>query len=234
MIFEAIAISVTDAKIASQHGADRLELITGIKEGGLTPSLGLIEGVLVTVDIPVQIMVRPHSQSFVYGEDEIRTMIRDIQKLKPFAPKAGIVLGVLTPEGHIHEEALKRMLDAAGDLEVTFHRAFDELSDQFSGLQILSQYPQIKRILTSGGKPNVMDAADRIKELVQASRKTHLAILAGSGLRAEGLADFVAGTGVTQVHFGSAVRGPGGSSAPVSAEEISKVRRILDQLSAQS
>lgn len=230
MIFEAIAISVTDAKIAAQHGADRLELITGIKEGGLTPSLGLIEGVLEAVDIPVQIMIRPHSQSFVYDEDEIQTMIRDIQKLKPYAPQAGIVLGALTPSGDIHEEALKRMLDAAGDLEVTFHRAFDELSDQFTGLQLLSQYPQIKRILTSGGKPNVMDAADRIKELVKASHSTHLTILAGSGLKAEGLAGFIAETGVTQVHFGSAVRGPKGSADFVSAKEISKVRHILDQL----
>ncbi|MFD0673548.1 copper homeostasis protein CutC [Cohnella sp. GCM10027633] len=38
MILEVIATTVADAKDASRYGADRIELVTGIAEGGLTPS----------------------------------------------------------------------------------------------------------------------------------------------------------------------------------------------------
>ncbi|WP_407056536.1 copper homeostasis protein CutC, partial [Burkholderia vietnamiensis] len=46
VLLEVIATTVGDARAAARAGADRLELVTAISEGGLTPSVGLIEAVV--------------------------------------------------------------------------------------------------------------------------------------------------------------------------------------------
>ena len=70
VLLEVIATTVADARLAAQAGANRLELVTAMGEGGLTPSLGLIEAVVAAVTIPVNVIVRPHSRSFVYDADD--------------------------------------------------------------------------------------------------------------------------------------------------------------------
>jgi copper homeostasis protein len=49
VLLEVIATTVADARLAAQAGADRLELVTAMGEGGLTPSIGLIEAVVDAV-----------------------------------------------------------------------------------------------------------------------------------------------------------------------------------------
>lgn len=92
MKLEVIATTLTDALLAAQGGADRIELVTGILEGGLTPGPGLIREVVRRVSIPVHVMVRPHSQSFVYDEYDLQTMKEDIAFIKA-SGAAGIVVG---------------------------------------------------------------------------------------------------------------------------------------------
>lgn len=226
MLLEVIADTLEDAVTAERCGADRIELITAVREGGLTPSFGLIEAVVSAVSIPVHVMVRPHSRSFRYDRRELETMARDIRLIRR-SGAAGIVVGALREDGTVDEEALRRLFDEAEGLSVTFHRAFDEAVDQFAALEELGGFPEVKRILTSGGKPNVLDARERIKTLVERSEGTGLTILAGSGLRFDGLADFVTGTGVREVHFGSWVRRNGNMLAPIDPMRLEAVRDVL-------
>ncbi|SEG78407.1 copper homeostasis protein CutC [Paenibacillus sp. UNC499MF] len=226
MLLEVIATTVGDAIAAEKAGADRLELVTGMKEGGLTPSAGLIEGTVRNVKIPSAVMVRPHSKSFVYDEDDVRAMRRDIRLIRE-AGAAGIVIGTLTPQNEVDVQVLEALLEEAGGMEVVFHRAFDAVPDQIAAFRLLSGYKQITRILTSGGKPSALDAVDRMKELVELSRDSHITILAGSGLNAESLESFVKDTGVTEVHFGGAVRGPKGVEDDIAADKIREIRDIL-------
>ncbi|WP_260838845.1 copper homeostasis protein CutC [Heyndrickxia oleronia] len=111
MIIEVIADTVEDAIIAEQAGANRIELITGVAEGGLTPSYGIIEAVCKAVSIPVYVMIRPHSRSFSYSNTELNSMVKDIQICKELGA-AGVVWGVLNKDGDIDKEALKKLLDA--------------------------------------------------------------------------------------------------------------------------
>lgn len=226
MLLEVIATTVQDAIVAEQYGADRIELITGIREGGLTPSLGLIEEVRTAVGIPVRVMIRPHARSFHYNEADVRTMLRDIRHIVSVGDLS-LVMGMLTPDGAVDEELLKRLLDAADGLPVTFHRAFDEVRDQFAALEVLSRYPQITDILTSGGRRTAPEGAKRIAELERRTAATTLSILAGSGLNADNLRDFIAQTAVSRVHFGSAVREQGDPLRPVDPVRLQAVRGIL-------
>ena len=251
MILEVIATTVTDALAAVEGGADRIELVTGLAEGGLTPSYGLIEQVARNVDIPVQVMVRPHSQSFCYNGADVKTMIRDIRAIREIRdmiadeqggighdvssaakgtaslPRIGIVLGCLTRERKIDMEVLQALLDEAGAMDVTFHRAFDDLVDQESAYHMLTRFSSIRRILTSGGKPSVLDAVGTIRRLVELSRDSHVAILAGSGLTLEALPEFTRDTGVREIHFGSGVRGPRGILGTVDSDKVRAIK-LLD------
>ncbi|UFJ39568.1 copper homeostasis protein CutC [Brevibacillus humidisoli] len=228
MILEVIATTAADAKLAEQGGADRLELITGILEGGLTPSYGLIEQVVQAVSIPVNVMIRPHSQSFCYDGADVRTMISDVKAAKQLGA-AGIVIGALNKAGQIDRNTLEALLAEADGLDVTFHRAFDEAVDQLESLQLLRGYPQIRRILTSGGKKSALDAIDRLKQLVDLTRDTHLTIMAGSGLKVDTITPFLQQTGVTEVHFGTGVRVDQQALKPVDPGRVSALIEAMRQ-----
>jgi len=226
MLLEVIATCMEDVLTAAGNGADRIELITAVTEGGLTPGIGLVQQAVAAVDIPVHVMVRPHSRSFVYGPLDIETMTAEMRAIAA-AGAAGVVLGALTAEGYIDEQALDALLPHAVGMQVTFHRAFDELADQKAGMRLLMKYPQITRVLTSGGRPSALEAVAQIRQLVQATSGSALRILAGAGLTAEGILSFVEQTGVGEVHFGSAIRMGGNGLSRIDPERL---RALADEL----
>jgi len=226
VVLEVIAADLADALAADQYGADRMELVTGMMEGGLTPSYGLVKEVLAAVKIPVFVMVRPHSRSFVYGPEDVRTMLADIAMFRDLGAP-GIVVGTLDEQRSIDRRTLELVLHAAEGMEVTFHRAFDEAADQLASLDVLLQYPQITRILTSGGEKSAWMATERLRQLVQRTEHTHLRIMAGSGLKVDdSLAAFLAETGVREVHFGSGVRVEDSWLKPLDREKIGWIKRM--------
>ncbi|WP_309491819.1 copper homeostasis protein CutC [Paenibacillus anseongensis] len=223
VLLEVIATSVRDVIAAEQSGADRIELITGMLEGGLTPSYGLIEAAVQATKLPVQVMIRPHSYSFFYDRLDVAAMMTDIRMVKKIGA-AGVVLGALTPDRRPDVEVLARLLEEAEGLSVTFHRAFDEVRDVQEALDELEKFKQIDRILTSGGKPNVLDAVQEMKHLVAWSQKTSIQILAGSGLTIASLPAFVAETGVQEVHFGKGVRMNSDPLGPIDPVRIQQMK----------
>ena len=228
MILEVITTSVRDAKLAQEYGANRIELISGITEGGVTPSYGLIEQIVHAVSIPVHVMVRPHANSFCYDKDDLTVMSRDIRQIRELGAN-GIVMGLLKQDKQIDISALETLLGEAGHLSVTFHRAFDELEDQMAGLKKLAEYPSVRRILTSGGKANVLDAELEIADLVKASTELSLNILAGSGLSVDRLDDFIRRTGVQEVHMGTGVRVNHRALEPIDRQKLQAAATIISR-----
>ena len=229
MMLEIIATSVTDAIAAERSGADRLELCAALSEGGLTPSLGMVEAVVQAVDIPVHVIVRPHSRTFHYDESDLAVMLADIRYIKQ-AGAAGIVVGVLNEDNKVNTGALSRFLQEAGEMKVTFHRAFDDIDDQLEALEVIASFPQIQRILTSGGQAPAPEAAEQLKKLVDKSRNTSVRILAGNGMSPETLSALVTATGLEEVHFGSAVRVNRSFAHPIDEAVLAGVKSELLQL----
>ncbi|MBO9128480.1 copper homeostasis protein CutC [Bacillus sp. 165] len=230
MKLEVISTCVQDAIDAEQFGANRIELVTGIKEGGVTPSFGTIRQVMQHVTIPVHVMIRPHSRSFCYSETDVETMIEDIKMVKDLGAQ-GVVFGALTNQKEIDVKILERLISVSGSLQITFHRAFDETNDMSEALRIIKQYRSITRILTSGGRNSVLDGKERVQELVKQTIDTHLTILAGSGLTIETVKEFIANTGVQEVHFGSGVRCNGQSLEQIEKKKMSLLLKQLQDLS---
>lgn len=232
MLLEIISTSLEDAVTAERSGANRLELCSAMTETGLTPSLGLIEAVVGAVQIPVNVIVRPHSRSFHYDKHDLAVMAADIRHIKK-AGAAGIVIGALTEERKVDTEAISYLLEEAEGLDVTFHRAFDdiEVEDQLEALETIAQFPQIQRILTAGGQAPAPQSAEQLKKLVDRSKNTSVNIMAGYGMTPESLKTLVPATGVTEVHFGSAARVNRSFAHPIDPGVIETIIRDLKQLS---
>ncbi|MEM5317221.1 copper homeostasis protein CutC [Paraburkholderia sp. JHI869] len=227
VVLEVIATTVADAQAAERGGADRLELVTAMGEGGLTPSIGMIEAVVEAVTIPVNVIVRPHSRSFIYDSNDYAVMLRDVRAAK-LAGANAVVIGMLTPSREVDRDGLQRAIDAADGMPLTFHRAFDEARDLLEAFDVLLGFEAVTNVLTSGGKPSVLDAQAQIATLVQRTAHTHCTVLAGAGLTVDRVADFVSATQVRAVHFGSGVRVDGKGLAPVDENKVRRVRTLLD------
>ncbi|MDD4077985.1 MAG: copper homeostasis protein CutC [Bacilli bacterium] len=226
-MIEIIATSPNDAKIIEKCGADRIELISAFSVGGLTPSRRIIESTLKITNIPVNIMIRPHAKSFVYTEKEIKAMKIDILTVKKLGAN-GVVIGVLNNQNEICESQLNELLTVCKDLEVTFHRAFDNLENKDKGIKVLSKYPQITTVLTSGGRGNITDNISTLKKLIQESK--HIKIMVGGGLNFDNINRIIKETRGREFHFGTAVRYQKSPFANINEEKLKRLINMVNNL----
>jgi copper homeostasis protein len=201
-IVEVCIDSVESAVATQAGGAARVELCAALDEGGLTPSAGMIELVRKKISIGLQVMIRPRPGDFLYSGLEFETMMRDIAAAKRLGAN-GVVIGVLNRDQTVDVSRTKKLVELARPLSVTFHRAFDEVRDQFAALEDIVALG-IDRILTSGGMPSISDGVLTVKKLVE-SAGDRVAVMAGSGITMRNAGEIVARTGVKEVHVRSAV-----------------------------
>lgn len=229
-LIEIIVLNDEDARVAEAFGADRLELVSAMTEGGLTPSYGTIKNVVNSVSIPVMIMVRPHSFSFQYRKEEWQTFREDIKAIRDLGA-AGIVFGAITNRENIDFELLAMVLEEAKGLQVTFHRAIDE-GDPLSLYKSLIQSGyKIDRVLTSGGKPTVREGIETIQNMIEESHKTatNPIIMPGSGLSLENITYIHNQLHAAEYHFGSAARIEGKFYNLIQGDKIKKIREIVQK-----
>jgi copper homeostasis protein len=199
---EICADSVESAVAAQRGGAHRIELCSGLVEGGTTPSSGLISTVRNQVSIPIIVMIRPRGGDFCYGNDDLQTMERDVDTAKHLEAD-GVVFGILREDGQVDIEKTQRLVDRARPLKVTFHRAFDMSRDLMESLEALLA-AGVDRVLTSGGEQRVEDGASKVKELIQHAAG-RIAIMAGGGITESNAHRVIAATGVCELHARASV-----------------------------
>lgn len=196
--FEICANSVASCIAAQEGGADRVELCAGIPEGGTTPSYGTIRVAREQISIGLNVIIRPRGGDFLYSEIEIEQMKHDIITAKELGAD-GLVFGCLTPAGDIDIEKMKILMDASGDLPVTFHRAFDHTRDPFKALEDIISLG-CARILTSGCRPTAYEGAQNISEIVRRA-DGRIIIMPGCGIRENNIHEIASVTGAEEFHF---------------------------------
>ena len=195
-LVEACCDSVQTARAAEQFGAGRVELC-GPGDGGTTPSLGLIVRCRDELTIPLHVMIRPHTNSFLYDEDDVDVMCNDIIAAKSLGVN-GVVLGPLHRNNTIDTRQLAEFVALARPMKVTFHRAFDRTPDALEALEQLLML-EVDYILTAGHGRTALDGTVMLQAL-QARAGHALIVLAGGHVRAENVHRIIEQSAVREVH----------------------------------
>ncbi|WP_224487667.1 copper homeostasis protein CutC [Robertkochia flava] len=197
MITEVCAPSLLSAVNAGKAGAHRVELCSELVLGGVTPSYALIKKVVELLDIPVYVLIRPRSGGFTYSREELEVMRNDVAMCADLGC-AGVVCGVLKKDHRIDTVATAGLMEAAGEMDFTFHRAFDWVPDQEEGIERLLQIG-CSRVLTSGARPTAEEGLDA---LVTLERKygDEIIVMPGGGVTERNIGKFKT-RGFREIHF---------------------------------
>ncbi|EGN0214141.1 copper homeostasis protein CutC [Listeria monocytogenes] len=230
-MLEVIVQNPRDAYLAEKYGANRMEVVSAISEGGLTPSYGAIKEIVRASKLPAMMMIRPHNFSFVYDDAARIVMERDIELAKEVGVQ-GIVYGGITADGDIDQALLEKIIEWKGDLDLTFHRALEATKDIEASYQVLRTYGKdIKQLLTSGGTASALDSLPRLKRWIQDSeaQPDSFQILVGSGVKPENIATFQATLNHTDYHVGSAAREANDFSKDILKENIDILQQQINK-----
>ena len=175
---EVCVDNVKDAMRAVDLGANRIEYCSKLSEEGLTPDIEDVKYLLKNINIPLRIMIRPHSKSFNYSETDISTMLRDISTFKKIDID-GIVIGCLNKDDEIDLKKINLLIEKARPLKVIFHKAIDITSDPLKSLKNLIKYSNINGVLTSGGFKKAEDGVKLLKKMLDICPINFELIIAG-------------------------------------------------------
>ena len=175
---EVCVDNIKDALRAVDLGANRIEYCSKLNEEGLTPDIEDVKYLLKNINIPLRIMIRPHSKSFNYSETDISTMLRDISTFKKIDID-GIVIGCLNKDDEIDLKKTNLLIDKARPLKVIFHKAIDITSDPLKSLKNLIKYSNINGVLTSGGFKKAEDGIKLLKKMLDICPINFELIIAG-------------------------------------------------------
>lgn len=219
MLLEICANSIESALNAQNGGADRIELCTHLEVGGLTPSHGLIKVAKELLNIPIYVLIRPRAGDFVYSKMEMEVMKEDVQFCAEMGC-AGVVIGCLNADRTICWEQTEQLLEKAGYMDVTFHRAFDQCPNPFEALETLREMG-IQRVLTSGCPTSAIDGVETLGELVDEA-DDDIIVMPGGGIRPDNLKTLLL-TGASEYHSSAIPKGENTTSV----EMVKALKRIV-------
>ncbi|MEA5005514.1 MAG: copper homeostasis protein CutC [Rikenellaceae bacterium] len=224
IITEVCASSPNSVISAFKGGADRIELCQALPLGGLTPSQSLISYCHTNLSTPAFVLIRPREGDFLYNDYETNIMMEDIEYCRRLGIK-GVVVGFLNSAGDIDKVRLKDAVRRAGNMEVTFHRAFDVCVDWERALEDIIECG-CRRILTSGQAEDSYQGRERLRQIVDRARE-RIKILVGGGITPENVREILDYTKAKEVHFSakSPVRNNGNETFSETSSEL--VRKIV-------
>jgi copper homeostasis protein len=197
MKIELCAASFESIQLAQELPIDRIELCQNLEQGGLTPSIGMID-YAIGKQIETHVLIRPRAGGFCYSEEELKIMLLDISYCKRIGVN-GIVIGLLTETNEINRLQLEQISEAAQDIDITFHRAFDDTIEWKRSMDLLINMG-VKRILTSGVSTNVDSGFIVLREMVKYA-KGRIEIMAGGGINANNVGKIETEIKPDAIHF---------------------------------
>ena len=245
-LLEVIACTVEDAIAAEQGGADRLEIVSHLELGGLTPALALVKAMQAAVRLPLRVMVREEEDFFASGQKKLERLCEVARSYADLSVD-GLVLGFLTQQDSeigIAHEMLEVVLAAAPQTRCTFHRAFEAVTNPRMAIAELKRYPQIDYLLTSHGirpaaykgdwpPPWACRIDGRIEGLAELAvvAAPEIKVLVGGGVTAEWIESLCREPQIRQtlsaIHVGQAARAGHSLHGAVQASQVQKLRQRM-------
>ena len=178
VVKEACVDNIQDAINAFKKGADRIEFCSNLDEDGLTPSNYDLISLKKSISIPVRVMVRPHSNSFNYNDDDLIQMKETIEFCKN-QKFDGVVFGCLDDNNELDLNKIKYLADFAKPLNVIIHKAIDLTSSPVNSLKKLLEIDNINGVLSSGGFETAELGTEVLKKMINISPNEFEIISAG-------------------------------------------------------
>jgi len=204
MILEVIACSVADAIEAKEGGAARLEIVSALDRGGLTPPVELVRAIKDAVDLPLRVMVRESDGYQTSGEAEIEKLCAAADQFSRLDVD-GLVLGFLKGKT-IDLDLTARVLAVAPKLKATFHHAFEDAADQLQAVREIKTLSQVDRILSHGGSGDLEARRQRLDAYVHAAAPEITIIAGGGRIDSRAIALLRDTSAVREFHVGRAAR----------------------------
>jgi len=196
-LIEACVDSYASCMAAAKGGADRLELCANLAIGGTTPSAAVFKQVKRDCDVKINVLIRPRFGDFLYTEPEMEEMCEEIKMFRDLGAN-GVVIGTLTADGQLDQEKMRRLMDCAGGIDVTLHRAFDMTRDPIATLETAIALG-CKTILTSGQEKDVVAGKDTLKTVYEKAAG-RIDIMAGCGVKKWNIQEIHDHTGIVVFH----------------------------------
>jgi copper homeostasis protein len=224
-LIEVIVQTIDDARAAADGGADRLEVVRAIEDGGLTPSLSLVEVLATATPLPLRVMLR-ENRGFETTPGEMKSMQAAARELASMHVD-GLVAG-FARNGKLSLDEFDAVLSATTRVPVTFHRAFDSLVEPDRAIDVLAVHTQVDRILTSGGIGSAEERCARLGQYV-ARAGSRVTIIAGGGVDLRMFELLVEQGSVREIHLGRLARADGNPEGPISAASVRRLRDLADR-----
>jgi copper homeostasis protein len=196
-VIECCANSITSALIGIKAGANRIELCSDLKNGGITPKYSDIKKLRKLTNINLHVLILPIANKFICSKEDLKKIIKDIEFCKSIGIN-GVVIGAINEDGSIDISKTKKMVDVARPMKVTFHRAFDSCLDLQNNLEDIIK-TGCDYLLTSGQYSDVNEGLENITQLIKIS-KNRITILAGGGVNHKNIHELYS-AGVRQFHL---------------------------------
>jgi len=196
-LIECCANSLQSAINGEKGGSNRTELCSNLRYGGLTPNKKDIALAKETLTHPLHILIRPRVGNFIYSKNEITRILSDIKFCKKIGCN-GIAIGALDKNGDIDINNLKKMIETARPMHITFHRAFDEGNSIIKNLEKIIEC-NCDTVLTAGYAENVNDGFNNFKHIIKVA-KGNINIMAGSGVNHKNI-NKLKDLGITNFHL---------------------------------
>ena len=178
IIKEVCVDNITDAINAVKFGADRIEFCSKLDEDGLTPRTEDLISIKKIISCPIRVMVRPHSKSFIYSEQDLDEMKKTINLCKEHSFD-GVVFGCLDKNMELDIKKIKYLTDLSKPLNVIIHKAIDLTSSPLNSLKQLLEIKQVNGVLSSGGADTAEHGLDNLKKMIAISPPDFEIISAG-------------------------------------------------------
>lgn len=221
---EVRVLHAADAGPAETGGADRLEVVGALDDGGMSPEPRVVAEIRRRTTLPLRPMVRLREGYGTDGGEAVR--LRGLAAAYLDAGADGLTLGFVNGLGQVDVGVVAAILDET-TCPWTFHRAVDSCFDTDRSWATLLTLPRLDAVRTAGSARDLEHGLDDLVRRARANPQVARLVMADGDLRPEHV-PWLARAGVRQFHVENQVRPRGSLKAYVDEALVRSWRRLVD------
>ncbi len=224
-LLEVTVLKVRDVAGAQEGGADRLFVLEGGSEDGLSPAPATVGAVLREADVPVRVLLRLSDNRTTNGGEFTRLVGLAEEYLALGAE--GVAFGFLDTDLEVDVQTCRALADALPGVPWTFTRAIDDTLEPRRSWRRVAALPGVDSVRSAGSPRGLGVGYDDLLALAESDPVVAGLLIPDGGLKAEMVPWFMR-AGVTRFHLGDQVRPGGTDKAYVDAAHVRSWRLLVD------